>query len=201
MRVWQKYGLYGVLGWLLVVMSTPLKADDEATFWQALQEGGKVVLVRHAAIDREFGDPLTLDDSCFTERNLNAVGREQAQWIGQAFRQRQIEVRAVLASPHCRTRDTAEIAFGGYEVAPMLRVIRALPESQAKARLAQTRERIASFSGPGNLVMVTHRPNIGELIYHRLEPGDMAVLAPMGMEEGEPMFDLIATFSVSTLNQ
>jgi phosphohistidine phosphatase SixA len=179
-------------GWILVLGLSNAVHADQTAFWQALASGGKVVLVRHAAVDGEFGDPFILDESCFSERNLSEAGKAQARAIGKAFRQRAIAVDAVLTSPHCRTRDTAEVAFWHYEVAPMLRLIRALPAEKAQANLDRTRQRISAFSGEGNLVLVTHRPNIGELIYHRLEPGEMAVLLPMGQEGGDPVFDLIA---------
>ena len=76
-------------------------------FWQALADGGKVVLVQHAKLDDAVGDPFSLDPSCFIERNLSDEGRQQAQAIGQAFRDYQIPIAKVWASPHCRTKDTA----------------------------------------------------------------------------------------------
>lgn len=179
-------------GWVLVLGLSNVARADQADFWQALASGGKVVLVRHAAVDGEFGDPFILDESCFSERNLSEAGKAQARGIGEAFRQRGIAVDAVLASPHCRTRDTAELAFDQYKVVSMLRLIRALPAEKAEANLVRTRQRISAFSGDGNLILVTHRPNIGELIYYRLEPGEMAVLLPLGLEDGEPLFDLMA---------
>lgn len=178
----------------------PAQANGEAAFWQALQEGGKVVLIRHAIVDREFGNPFVLDDSCFTEVNLNEKGQLQAALIGRWFREKAILVEAVWASPHCRTRETAQLAFNQFQIKPELRLIRALPETQAEANLKQVRLLISQYKGQGNLVMVTHRPNIGELIYQRLAPGEMAVLEPLAEEPGEVAFDVVARLRVDIPN-
>jgi phosphohistidine phosphatase SixA len=161
---------------------------DDAEFWQALAEGGKVVLVQHAKLDEQVGDPFSLDPSCFIERNLSDEGREQAKSIGQAFRDHQVKIEAVWASPHCRTRDTAELAFGEYEVKPVLRLIRALTEEQATQNIRELKQLIGNFQGEGNLILVTHRPNIAELIFQRVQPGYVAVVQPLG----DGLSDLIA---------
>ncbi len=175
-----------VTGWILALLMTPALASS--AFWQALQQGGKVVLVQHAKLNDEVGDPFFLDPSCFIERNLSDQGKQQAQRIGQAFRDHQIAIEAVWASPHCRTKDTAELAFGTYEVKPELRLIRALSEEQAKQNIASLKQWIGNYQGQGNLVLVTHRPNIGELIHQRVQPGYVAVIEPLG----DGLFDLIA---------
>ena len=79
---------------------------------ERLRRGGYVVALRHAATDPTATD-LTADlRDCSRQRNLNAAGRRQARAIGRAFRQQDIPVGRVLASPFCRTRDTARLAFG-----------------------------------------------------------------------------------------
>lgn len=170
------------------LFSYQTQANDDNAFWQTLQSGGKVVLVQHAKLDEALGDPFSLDPSCFIERNLSDEGRQQAQAIGQAFRDHQIKIDAVWASPHCRTKDTAELAFGQYEIKPELRLIRALTEEQARLNINQLKKIIGDYQGQGNLVMVTHRPNIGELIHQRVQPGYVAVIEPLG----DGLFDLVA---------
>ena len=180
-------------GWLIAfsfaaLFSHQTQADENNVFWQALQSGGKVVLMQHAKLDDQVGDPFSLDPSCFIERNLSDEGRQQAQAIGQAFRDHQIKIDNVWASPHCRTKDTAQLAFGQYEIKPELRLIRALPEDQANQNMANIKRLIADYTGDGNLILVTHRPNIGELIHQRVQPGYVAVIEPLG----DGLFDLIA---------
>lgn len=171
-----------------LLLAAGVKAED-AAFWPALAQGGKVVLIQHALLDEAVGDPFSLDPSCFIERNLSEAGREQAKAIGEAFRHQGIKIEAVWASPHCRTKDTAELAFGAFEVKAELRLIRALTEEQANANLRWSRQLIGDFNAEGNLILVTHRPNIGELIHQRVRPGTVAVVEPLG----DGLFDLVAT--------
>ena len=49
---------------------------------------------------------------CATQRNLDAQGRAQSVAIGASFRDLGIPVSRVLASPFCRTLETAALAFG-----------------------------------------------------------------------------------------
>ena len=144
--------------------------------------------MQHAKLDEAVGDPFSLDPSCFIERNLSDAGREQAKSIGEAFKQHGIQIDAVWASPHCRTKDTAELAFGEFEIKPELRLIRALTDAQAHQNLAWMRQTIGNYQAKGNVILVTHRPNIGELIHQRVQPGVVAVVEPLG----DGLFDLIA---------
>jgi phosphohistidine phosphatase SixA len=178
--------LYWTTTTLALSLSTQALADNE--FWQALKEGGKVVLVQHAKIDDQVGDPFSLDPSCFIERNLSEEGRQQAKAIGEAFKQHQIPIEAVWSSPHCRTKDTADLAFDDYQIKPELRLIRALPEEQAKRNITQLKQLIGNYQGQANLILVTHRPNIGELIHQRVSPGYVIVLQPLG----DGLFDTLA---------
>lgn len=163
-------------------------AQEHQTFWQALKEGGKVVLVRHAEIDRSFGDSFLLDESCFSEKNLNDLGKKQAKAIQAQFAAQNIKIHQVLSSPHCRTKETARLAFGEFKVEPLLRLTKALTVEQATANIAKTKTLIADYQGEGNLILVTHRPNIGELALIRVEPAEMVVLQPLG----DGLFDIVS---------
>ncbi|MEX2210535.1 MAG: hypothetical protein WD689_02045 [Gaiellaceae bacterium] len=53
---------------------------------EALQEGGLVVYLRHAATDRSQEDTQTSGlTNCDGQRNLTAAGRVQARLIGEPF--------------------------------------------------------------------------------------------------------------------
>ncbi len=79
----------------------------------ALRGGGYVLLFRHAATDYGQSDVDKQNlENCLTQRNLSEQGRQQAAAIGQAFRQLQIPVGTDLASPYCRTQETARLAYG-----------------------------------------------------------------------------------------
>src|SRR5918992_1485576 len=79
---------------------------------EGLRRGGYVLALRHAATDFSMSDTTRDLRDCSRQRNLSAEGRRQARSIGSAFRRLGIPVGVVLASPYCRTRETARLAFG-----------------------------------------------------------------------------------------
>lgn len=171
-----------------LTMAQEVYASEEAKtsnqlFWQSLQQGGKVVLLRHAAIDKEFASPFTLDETCFSERNLNELGQQQASQIQKVFQQNEIKIENVFASPYCRTKESAELAFGDYQVKPELHLTKAITAEKAADYIQQTRELIGNYTpttDKANLVLVTHRPNILELANINTQPVDMVLLQPLG---------------------
>ncbi len=155
----------------------PAQAQADDTVWEALAAGGLVVLIRHA-LAPGVGDPanFALED-CSTQRNLSDVGREQAARIGEAFRMRGVVVDAVLSSGWCRCIETATLAFGAADVWPPLHSF--FRDSTTEyAQTQEVRERIASWGGPGTLVMVTHQVNITALTDIFPSSGELIVLAP-----------------------
>lgn len=82
----------------------------------ALKSGGYIVYIRHTATDFSKNDEKMRDfDDCANQRNLTDAGREQARLIGAAWRSLKLPLGRVLASPFCRTREVAQLAFGRYE--------------------------------------------------------------------------------------
>jgi broad specificity phosphatase PhoE len=141
--------------WLLLLVLAPAAHADDA-LWALLQRGGQVVLVRHAVTDPGVGDPpgFKLDD-CATQRNLSAAGRSEAERLGAAIKARGIPVARVLASPWCRCRDTARIAFGGSDVEPALSNLFEYAQNRDR-QLAGFRKLVAAAPKQGNLFLVTH---------------------------------------------
>ena len=180
----------------LMLIQVTANADNQELFWKALKEGGKVVLVRHAEIDRSMGDSFLLDESCFSEKNLNELGKSQAKNIAKAFKAHAIKVQQVFSSPHCRTKETAELAFGEFQINPILRLTKALTDEKANANLEKTRALISSYDNQDNLVLVTHRPNIGELVHIRAEPAEMIVIQPLG----DGLYDVITRLTLTESN-
>ena len=76
-----------------------------------------MLVIRHTATDYSKLDeePVDLAD-CRTQRNLSAQGRAEARAIGQGVRRLKARVGKVLASPFCRTRDTARLAFSRFTI-------------------------------------------------------------------------------------
>lgn len=156
----------------------------EENIWKQLKRGGLVVLMRHTTTVKE-NNPLLRDSSCLKERNLSEKGKEEAARIGEYFTAKGVLVNKVLTSPYCRTTETGNIAFNKVEPAEFLVVLEALPQKQAETNIEILQQKIASYSGSGNLVLITHGPNINAISFESVEMGAFLVLKPMGNHEFE----------------
>jgi len=110
------------------------------------------------------GDPpgWKLDD-CASQRNLDDTGRAQARALGERLRTERIPVRRILASPWCRTTETATLlGVGAVQSEPTF--ANAFVLSDRRAELAAgARALIGRWRGPGTLLVVTHGENIRAL--------------------------------------
>jgi phosphohistidine phosphatase SixA len=152
-------------------------AAPAADVWEMLAAGGQAVLIRHAEAPG-VGDPanFTLGD-CSTQRNLSDGGRAQAERLGATFRERGVTVAQVLTSGWCRCIDTGTLAFGMAEVWPALNSFFRDTSTDA-IQTAEVRARIATWAGPGTLVMVTHQVNITALTDIYPASGEIVALTP-----------------------
>jgi len=146
--------------------------------WPELHSGS-IVLLRHANAPG-VGDPanFALGD-CSTQRNLDTQGQEQARRIGEWFLQQRVDLRRVLTSQWCRTRETAELAFPGR--AQEARLFNSFFEDPAR-RSPQTAEALhllTQWKGPGVLVVVTHQVNISALTDVVAASGEGVVVRPV----------------------
>ena len=96
-----------------IAAQTAPTLSDEALV-QALREGGFNIYFRHAATDwsqsdeiSKVGDWLSCDSSRM--RQLSAEGRQTSVDVGDAIRALGLPVGKVIASPYCRTVETAEL--------------------------------------------------------------------------------------------
>ena len=173
----------------LYLITLPLSgyADEEGKIWKKLQKGGLVVLMRHASVNqgKEVGNPLLRDPSCLKERNLSDKGKREAARIGEKFVANNIPIESVLTSPYCRTIETAKIAFDRAQPVEFLSLLEALPEEKAEANSETLMRRIGSYSGKGNLVLITHRPNISAVTFEGIEKGAFLILKPAGGDKFE----------------
>jgi len=93
--------------------AVPVRPLPGASLLAELRKGGYVIYFRHTSTDMSRDDrQSTSDDDCGNQRPLTEQGREEARRIGAAFRELGIPVGRVLASPRCRTMETALLAFG-----------------------------------------------------------------------------------------
>jgi broad specificity phosphatase PhoE len=135
-----------------------------AALVDALRSGGFNLYFRHAATDWSQQDRvMSADDwlSCDPARirQLSAEGRETARAIGAAMRRLRIPVGEVLASPYCRTLDTARL-LGLGEVRPSNAVINMRVAAYFGGResvIASARRLLGTATPAGsNRVIVAH---------------------------------------------
>ena len=150
----------------------------------AMQDGGKVIYLRHAATNQKEIDTGRLGDRT-GQRNLSPEGIRQAQNLGRALWALRIPLNQILASPVFRARDTAELAFGAERTRVTLDLVADdYAGGQVKAMLDATGRLLRTPPPPGeNRVLVGHRTPL-EMVTGRSFPdavlpeGAMAVFLP-----------------------
>ncbi|NIM28583.1 MAG: hypothetical protein GTO67_01315 [Gammaproteobacteria bacterium] len=157
----------------LVLFALPCAADQSgeragtlsgSELVGALQGGGYNVYFRHAATDwsqhddvRRSGDWTSCDPARI--RQLSDEGRASAEAVGEAMRALGIPVGRVLASPYCRTVETARLmALGEVETTTDIMNLRVAEYFGGREAIAErARARFAARSMPGtNTILVAH---------------------------------------------
>ena len=167
-----------------------------------MQDGGKVIYLRHAATNQNQVDTGRLGDRA-GQRNLSAAGIAQAKALGTAFRTLQIPMGQILASPVFRARDTGELAFGADRIEVTMDLVADdYAGPNLKTMLNATRQRLRTVTPPGdNRILIGHRTPL-EMVLQRSFPdailpeGGMAVFLPNGFGN-EPQ--LLGTISAERL--
>lgn len=161
----------------------------------ALRAGGHILYFRHADTDhRQVDRDVRLED-CTTQRNLTDRGRDHAHALGEAIRSLGIPIGTVLASPMCRTLETATLfAFGTAVKSPAVREGGPLAPG-TPGRFPALRELLSTKVAPGaNTVIVGHAYpyftlvggqllNEGEADVVRPRGADFEVLARVGLKQ------------------
>lgn len=160
-----------------------LSAEQLQVLGADLRKGGYVFYMRHAVtrLDQEDRQPVALDD-CSTQRNLSDEGKRQARAIGAAFQKMHIPVGKVVASPFCRTLETARLAFGKAATDDDLYFAIGLSKPERDAKGAALRRLLAQPPGAGsNVVMVAHTANLEEAVGYWPKPeGTIILFQPDG---------------------
>lgn len=162
--------------------SEPSSAPDPAhaivgvALVDALRKGGYTLYFRHTATDfSRLDGPVKQYDDCTTQRMLSDKGRDEAKTISAAIRALKIPIGEVLASPYCRTMETAKLMFGRAQKANAVR-------EGAEDNYPQLKQLLAKPISPDgtNRMIVGHgipfraiagAPHLGE--------GEAAVLRPL----------------------
>jgi hypothetical protein len=166
----------------------PAKPISGANLLAELRKGGYVLYFRHTSTDFSRDDVRSRsDDDCENQRPLTDKGRAEARDIGAAFKELKIPVGSVLASPRCRTMETALLAFGKPEPSPEARAGPAPPENPD--RYAPLRALLSTPVKPGaNTVVASHgNPFYATAGAPYLAEGEAAVIRPLGKD-----FEIVA---------
>jgi phosphohistidine phosphatase SixA len=163
--------------------SLPPRELSPSQVLSELRHGGYVLYFRHAATDFSQNDEkMKRYEDCADQRNLIDKGRVDARAAGAAIRQLGIPVERVLASPFCRTVETAQLLFG--QVEKMAEVRGGPAVSAGSDRYAPLKRILATpVRAGGNLVVVSH----GNPFYSIAGPpylaeGEAAVIRPLGAD-------------------
>jgi phosphohistidine phosphatase SixA len=172
-----------------VAFTSPAWAQSNPGVIEQLREGGYVLYLRHTSTDFSQNDSrMTSYEDCASQRNLTDQGRDEARAIGEHVKRLKIPVGEVLASPFCRTMETARLAFGK---ARATNDVRGGPaRTDDPARYAALRKLLSSNVPKGqNLVISSHgNPFHAVAGPPYLAEGEIAVVRP---EDGE-RFTVIA---------
>jgi len=172
--------------------SLPSRELPPAELLAELRKGGYILYFRHTSTDFSQNDAkMKSYEDCVNQRNLIDRGRAEARTAGATIRQLGIPFERVLASPFCRTVETAQLLFGRAE---KMQEVRGGPAAPAGSeRYAALRKILATPVRAGsNLAVVSH----GNPFYSVAGPpylaeGEAAVLRPLGAD-----FQVIARIPV-----
>lgn len=147
----------------------------------ALQQGGYVILMRHAQSPGTLPDAAQADsENLKHERQLDETGRASARAMGDAFRQLRIPAGEVLSSPTYRALETARLARlpAPKRFEELGDARKSVSPDLAETRGAWIRSRVSQLPKAGtDTVIISHYPNISEAF-----PGDSKDLS-----EGEAL--------------
>ena len=182
-----RLALFCVLFGCLSVAANSQPAPSQAEWIDALRQGGHVIVFRHGATfsDQADTDPLN-PKNVAQQRQLNDDGRSLAKAIGEAMHKLRIPVGEVQTSMFQRAVDTgtllgygevkasADISEGGLVVTPT-----------ENNRRTQAFRKLVAASPPagGNLVIVSHKPNIMDAFgkdWFDIREGEASVFKPDG---------------------
>ena len=161
---------------IFISLTTSIKADLNKNLINQLEDGGKLIFIRHAFAPGN-GDPNNFNlNDCSSQRNLNLIGRKQAKDIGEFFRENKIKIYKVLSSEWCRCKETADIAFNNYSTNSFLNSFYSSKYAKNKDKQVEAlNDYIKKFKSDKNLIFVTHYVLISEVLNYGPSSGEIVV--------------------------
>ena len=125
---------------------------------KALQEGGKIVFLRHAyaprTVENGDNDKNYKENVCSSQRDILSEGIKQSKIIGEFIVEKNINIEKVIVSPTCRTYKTAKYAGWEYTISKDLK--NTSDKKLQEKRFKKIKEIVSNWKGKGNLILVTH---------------------------------------------
>ena len=161
---------------IFISLISSVKADFNKKLFNQLEEGGKLIFIRHAYAPGS-GDPVNFNlNDCSTQRNLSEEGRKQAKYIGEFFRNKKIKIDQVISSEWCRCKETAEIAFTNFSTNSFLNSFYSYKFAKNKIKqINALNDYIDKFRSNKNLVLITHYVLISEVLNYGPSSGEIVV--------------------------
>ena len=161
---------------IFISLTTPIKADLNKNLLNQLEDGGKLIFIRHAYAPGS-GDPNNFNlNDCSTQRNLNKEGREQAKYIGDFFKKNKIQIDKVLSSEWCRCKETAKIAFKNFSTNSFLNSFYSSKYAKNKEKqIKMFNDYVKKIKSKHNLIFVTHYVLISEILNYSPSSGEIVV--------------------------
>ena len=161
---------------IFISLTTAIKADLNKNLMNQLQEGGKLIFIRHAYAPGS-GDPKNFNlNDCSTQRNLNYSGREQSKNIGNFFSRHNIKINKVYSSEWCRCKETAFIAFERFETKKFLNSFYSSQFAKnRKKQINEFQEFINNWDKKENIIFVTHYVFISEILNYAPSSGEIII--------------------------
>ena len=178
---------------ILISLTTPIKADLNKKLLSQLEEGGKLIFIRHAYAPGS-GDPNNFNlNDCSTQRNLSNEGREQSKYIGEFFKKNKISIDKVLSSEWCRCKETAKIAFKNFSTNSFLNSFFSFEYVKNKDKqIKMLNDYVKKFKSEKNLILVTHYVLIFEVLNYAPSSGEIVV--------SDKNFNILGTIKIDYQN-
>ena len=162
---------------LIFTLSPQTSIANDLAIWDKLQgtaPKGYVLLLRHS-LAPGVGDPENFDlRDCSTQRNLSAVGRQDAQDVGRWLARREIKIARVESSRWCRAKETANLLnLGKVRLNRNLDSLFEEADALNHPQTIKVRKQIVDHRNKsGMLILVGHFVNIAALTNVGVDSGE-----------------------------
>ena len=153
-----------------------IKADSNENLISELQEGSKIVFIRHAYAPG-VGDPENFNiKDCSTQRNLDTNGKKQAKKIGNYFVNNKIPIYKIISSEWCRCKETALLGFKNFETKDFLNSFFSSKfKKNRNQQIRDLKEYVKKLKTNKNLIFVTHYVVISEILDYAPSSGEIVI--------------------------